>query len=244
MKHIQPTTLTTKIMMTMMKTEQQTKILTLGHPGMGTGEMEPFDQIFQQGRLTTVADIKEDKIDALVIWGGADISPSIYNEHASQSCGAGEVLSRRDIIEFNLVKAAIDKNIPIIGICRGAQLLCAMSGGRLIQHVSGHTGGNHSITTNDGRTYMTSSVHHQMMYPFDVEHEMIAWSTDKRSKVYVNQHDENDARMLEPNTIEPEIVYFPKIQGLAIQGHPEFMDERCDFVQYCIELVNKYLLGK
>lgn len=221
----------------------ETKVLTLGHCGMGTGEVEPFDQIFQQGLLVYPEDITAGKIDALVIWGGADISPSIYNEHASQSCGATEVLSRRDRVEFSLVKSAIDSNIPIIGICRGAQLLCAMAGGRLIQHVSGHTGGNHSITTNDGRTYMTSSVHHQMMYPFDVEHEMIAWSTDKRSRVYVNQNDDNDTRMMESVTPEPEIVYFPKIRGLAIQGHPEFMDERCDFVQYCMELVNNYLLG-
>lgn len=221
----------------------ETKVLTLGHCGMGTGEVEPFDQIFQQGLLVYPEDITAGKIDALVIWGGADISPSIYNEHASQSCGATEVLSRRDRVEFSLVKSAIDSNIPIIGICRGAQLLCAMAGGRLIQHVSGHTGGNHSITTNDGRTYMTSSVHHQMMYPFDVEHEMIAWSTDKRSRVYVNQNDDNDTRMMESVTPEPEIVYFPKIRGLAIQGHPEFMDERCDFVQYCRELVNNYLLG-
>lgn len=221
----------------------ETKVLTLGHCGMGTGEVEPFDQIFQQGLLVYPEDITAGKIDALVIWGGADISPSIYNEIASQSCGATEVLSRRDRVEFSLVKSAIDSNVPIIGICRGAQLLCAMAGGRLIQHVSGHTGGNHSITTNDGRTYMTSSVHHQMMYPFDVEHEMIAWSTDKRSRVYVNQNDDNDIRMMESVTPEPEIVYFPKIRGLAIQGHPEFMDERCDFVQYCRELVNNYLLG-
>lgn len=221
---------------------EEAKVLVLGHPGMGTGEVEPFNQIFKGGLKCTVADIHGGKVDAVVVWGGADISPTIYKEEAAMACGATETLSFRDTIEVGLCMAAIEKGVPIIGICRGAQLLCAVAGGRLLQHVSGHAGRNHSITTNDGRNYQTSSVHHQMMYPFDVEHEMIAWSTDKLSRVYTNSNNENDAYMMEPSTIEPEIVYFPKIRGLAIQGHPEFMDERCDFVQYCLELVSKYLI--
>lgn len=228
-----------------------TKVLTLGHVGVGTGEVEPFNAIFDIGALVKPSDILEGKVDALIIWGGGDISPTIYNEPLGPRTGAGIELSIRDKLEVAACKAAIQMDIPIIGICRGAQLLCALAGGKLIQDVQGHAGSDHKIDTNTGEQYVTSSVHHQMMYPWDVEHELIAWSTHSHSHSYVGV---NPAKMQnipivdevwgpnQPDYIEPEIVYFPTIRGLAIQGHPEFMRPTDPFVRYCLELVEEYLL--
>ncbi len=227
------------------------KVLTLGHVGMGTGEVAPFDALYENGLLVTPDDIKAGKIDALIIWGGGDISPTIYNEPLGPRTGAGIELSHRDRVEVEACRAAIEMNIPIIGICRGAQLLCALAGGKLVQDVSGHAGSDHSIDTNKGHRWVTSSVHHQMMYPWDIEHELIAWSTENRSRDYLGV----DARRMQnilsvdevwggdqPDYIEPEIVYFPKIKGLAIQGHPEFMRPNDPFVKYCLILVQEYLM--
>lgn len=216
-----------------MKTAQ--KILTLGHVGMGTGTVKPFDALFNRGVQITANEIYDGAIDCLVIWGGADISPSLYNEPVGPNTGATERLSYRDQVEKDACDAAIAMGVPIIGVCRGAQLLCAIAGGTLVQDVQGHCNGNHSMTTKDGRTISTSSVHHQMLYPWAVEHELIAWSTERHSKTYIDKEDA-------ANHPEPEIVYFPAIKGLAIQGHPEFMSTTSEFVHYCNSLVTEYLL--
>lgn len=218
------------------------KVLTLGHVGIGTGTHEPFDQRYPASQLVSVEDITlGDGIDALVIWGGGDISPSLYNSGVAKWCGASDQLSRNDRIESAAIAGAITRGIPIIGVCRGAQLCCAMAGGKLIQHVDGHAGGNHEITTDNGEKYMTSSVHHQMMYPWDVEHDLVAWSSQRRSRVY--QTDLTDYDDVASQKVEPEIVWFPKIKALAIQGHPEFMRENDPFVAYCMTLVDRFILS-
>jgi gamma-glutamyl-gamma-aminobutyrate hydrolase PuuD len=136
-----------------------------------------------------------------------------------------------------LLERAIEEKIPILGICRGAQLACAAAGGILIQHVDGHAR-SHSIKTSDGKEMVTSSLHHQMMFPWEVEHELIAWASPSRSNNYVGITEEEAKHIPEKDGIyvEPEIVWFPKIKCLAIQGHPEFMDDKCLFNQYTKEL--------
>lgn len=210
--------------------EKKQKLLTLGFVPYGTGRREPFDTLFGAEKQVSPSDIMAGSVDALVIWGGEDISPSLYNEPVN-GAHAGPHLSTRDVVENSVCKAAIAKGIPIIGVCRGAQLLCALAGGKLFQHVTGHHG-SHRITTKDNVEYVTSSIHHQMMdvKPLPAEdYEMIAWSKESLAK-------EVDGE------IEPEIVYFKKIKGLAIQGHPEFMHPDCDFVAYTQKLVADYLL--
>lgn len=216
--------------------------MMLGHVGMGTGTFRPFDQSFKEGMLVTPTDIYAGKVDGLVIWGGADISPSIYGEPVGPKTGAGPELSYRDKIEVDAVNAAIKVGIPLIGVCRGAQLLCAMAGGKLVQDVQGHFG-DHAMLTNDGRTINTTSVHHQMMYPFllpDDKYDLIAWSAPALSRSYVGM-DVGRMKDFDGTILEPEIVYFHNINALCIQGHPEFDDQDSEFVRYCNDLVKEYL---
>lgn len=220
--------------------------LCLGHVGVGTGTHEPFDQVYPESKYVTAKDIHNGAdIDALVIWGGEDISPSIYGDKVSSATWADERPSIRDIREQSAIEECIARDIPIIGVCRGAQLVCAVAGGRLIQHVDNH-GYSHRLSTFDGRDdIITSSVHHQMMYPFDVDHQMIAWAHKPRSRgCYIVGDDTSDSSMETKD--EPEIVWFPKIKALAIQGHPEFHadPEHDPFVQYCMSLVRKFILNE
>lgn len=214
---------------------------TLGHVGLGTGEVEPFNMVFENGLLVTPQEISDGvPIDALVIWGGEDISPSLYGDTVSRFTGARDSLSYRDRVESQAVMAAQERSIPIIGVCRGAQLLCAVAGGRLIQHVENH-GWSHHISTFDNKKVVTSSCHHQMMFPFGVDHKIIAWSSKNISPCYINGSNLNDPEM--EGQVEPEIVWFPKIKGLAIQGHPEFHSdpENDPFVLYCMDLVRMFI---
>lgn len=225
-----------------------TRVTTLGHLGMGTGDWRPFDQVFSRGELTSPEEIKKGaEIDALIIWGGEDISPSLYNDTPSDYTGASKLLSRRDQLEAAAFYEAVKRGIPVIGICRGAQLVCALSGGRLIQHVNNH-GVTHPMKTVDGRVLDTSSMHHQMMFPYDLpeaSYELLAWAHPARSTKYLVSADNHEERGMELRE-EPEVVWFPLSKSLAIQGHPEFhrSPEKDPFVQYCMELTRKYILGK
>ena len=189
----------------------------------------------------------------LILWGGGDISPSLYGQHPSTRTGALDSLSSKDEIEVRLATAAIKQGIPVIGICRGAQMMCALAGGKLIQDVDGHLG-NHKIVTDNGKILTTTSLHHQMMYPWEVaNYHLIAWTHTNRSKEYIEgtsikTKEEGDVVVgfpsrIDPMYYEPEIVYFPQVKALCIQGHPEFiMNEEHEFILYCKDLIKQYLL--
>ncbi|MGG6268322.1 gamma-glutamyl-gamma-aminobutyrate hydrolase family protein [Leptolyngbya sp. AN03gr2] len=72
-------------------------------------------------------------LDGLILSGGGDIHPIHYNgEDHPTVYGIDE---ERDIFEITLAKLALIKEIPVLGICRGMQVLTVASGGNLIQHV-------------------------------------------------------------------------------------------------------------
>ncbi len=81
-----------------------------------------------------------DRIDGMVFAGGSDVDPALYGEvpHPTTS-----VKPERDKAEMMLLRAALDRDLPVLGVCRGLQLMTVLYGGRLHQHlpdVLGHTG--------------------------------------------------------------------------------------------------------
>jgi hypothetical protein len=59
-----------------------------------------------------------------------------------------------------------------------------------------------------------------MVYPYDIEHEVLATVVNNLSNRYAGINKEEEATIKEK--LEPEVVYFPKIKGIGIQGHPEW----------------------
>jgi putative glutamine amidotransferase len=173
--------------------------------------------------------------DCLVVWGGSDISPTLYRRPVSSRTGASHKPSMRDAIEWAMMKRAKELGIPIIGICRGAQMLCALAGGWLIQDTTGH-GSSHDVITNDKQIIKVSSLHHQMLYPFEVDHIMVAHSKHPLSEYYLDVDEEVSI------PVEPEFVYFPKEKGIAIQWHPEFMSLDCQANEYVQGKIKEFIL--
>jgi gamma-glutamyl-gamma-aminobutyrate hydrolase PuuD len=165
-------------------------------------------------------------------WGGEDIWPGFYGQTAIHTDSTTK--SRRDFQEQEIYKACLAKGIPMLGICRGAQFLCAMSGGELYQDVGHGHSGSHEIQTKDGPLIVTST-HHQMMSPQKVKHDLIGWC-DNRCNSYFKEELE------EKPEVDYEIVYFPHTQALCIQGHPEYLSPSHAFYQYTHKLINQYLL--
>ncbi len=89
---------------------------------------------------TEVADRILDGIDGLVITGGRDVNPESYGRQRHPA--TDESMGERDAWEFALLSAALQRGMPVLGICRGAQVLNVALGGTLHQHlpdVLGHT---------------------------------------------------------------------------------------------------------
>lgn len=209
----------------------------------------PFTDMFDVVQPAYIPDDLQITNGCLVLWGGEDISPAIYGQKPCSRVSATTTLSSRDQLELALAGRAIKLGIPIIGICRGAQLMCALAGGKLIQDVSGH-GATHTIMTDKGKLLLTTSVHHQMMYPWNTEFKMIAWCDPPRSKHYMGPPDNEQDTFVTfpagvvPSRQEPEIVYFDRVKALCIQGHPEFIhNEKHEFVIYCQQLIEEYLIA-
>jgi gamma-glutamyl-gamma-aminobutyrate hydrolase PuuD len=82
-----------------------------------------------------------DRIDGLVLTGGADVDPARYGEVPAERTSAPRV--QRDEWEIALAQAALRRDIPLLAICRGLQILNVALGGSLHQHlpdVTGHEG--------------------------------------------------------------------------------------------------------
>lgn len=77
-----------------------------------------------------------DALDGVVLQGGADISPLAYGEEPRDPDWAGDPV--RDRFEIELVRACVDAAKPVLGICRGAQLINVALGGSLHQDIPGH----------------------------------------------------------------------------------------------------------
>lgn len=71
------------------------------------------------------------RLDVLVMTGGEDLDPARYGEPASPKLGA--VNAKRDSFDFRLLEAARRRRLPVVGICRGCQLLNVAFGGSLWQ---------------------------------------------------------------------------------------------------------------
>ncbi len=118
-------------------------------------------------------------IDGLLLSGGGDVQPQLFAEEPVAQLGT--VFPERDAQELELVKLAMTSAKPILGICRGCQLLNIALGGNIYQHLSpdeayvqhdqrspGHYAGHTVLLANGsklaglwGDTIMTNSFHHQ-----------------------------------------------------------------------------------
>jgi putative glutamine amidotransferase len=114
------------------------------------------------GRVAQEAEIKrlsykEDnakelkKCDGLILSGGGDVHPKFYGrEDFLKILDKKEINMERDEFEFKLVREALKKGIPVLGICRGLQVFNVAMGGSLLPDLDSEGHKNHSVTK-DGR---------------------------------------------------------------------------------------------
>ena len=100
--------------------------------------------------LTRDADVEGilARLDGLILSGGADVEPDRYGHHADENLGAIE--PDRDEWELALFREARRLEMPILAVCRGAQLANVFYGGTLNQHIELDEGAGHPQWDTDG----------------------------------------------------------------------------------------------
>lgn len=158
--------------------------------------------------------------DAIVFTGGADIDPGLYGQERLPDTFTNPV---RDQIETRLFQTMQKDrpDIPMIGICRGGQLLNVLAGGSLFQDVDNH-GTDHAYTLLDTsgnivREAKTTSCHHQMMQP--TQEGMVLGFCSVAS---FKKTDKKVLSTKEELEVDPEIIWYPKKGIYCFQGHPEW----------------------
>lgn len=192
-----------------------------------------FDEIEHANAAAKFADVKINPV-VHIEWGGADLDPSFYGMERSVKCGFSDRMLDEESIAR--IQTAINEGIPVIGICRGAQILNVVNGGVLVQHIDGHTK-QHTIDLFNLEGILThtsvkvTSTHHQMMVAHKDGHII---GKDPRPTTGVHWENVNEPYEYKYVT---EVVYYPKTKSLCIQPHPEWMDQESAFVQWINDFI-------
>ena len=170
-------------------------------------------------------------IDKLVLAGGQNVAPEFYGE--VETIQSSDYNRERDAFEIALINEAIKQNKPIVGVCRGMQLVNVVLGGSLNQQIQNHwqdkamTQTSHDVLISKhspldliyGRKAHVNSFHRQSIKQLAPQLEVIAKSLDD-------------------HIIEALQSTDPNLRFLGVQWHPDFMynvrDEDLAFFRYAV----------
>jgi len=167
--------------------------------------------------------------DGLLLSGGVDISPLLFNEEPILPLG--HITPERDIFELEITRQAMEKNMPIYGICRGMQLLNAACGGTVIQDIYDFFKTKLKHTQNAPSYYASHTI--------DISKDSLLFSIVGKDMMTVNSFHHQAAGENGKNIIKtafskdgvPEALeHLKKDFFLGVQWHPELMYEK-DSVQ-------------
>jgi gamma-glutamyl-gamma-aminobutyrate hydrolase PuuD len=194
-------------------------------------EAGPFAKMF--ARAKCYQSDTPDGADLVVFAGGEDVDPALYGEKAHPStCFSTE----RDKQDIELYKFCESRGIPMFGVCRGAQFLHVMNGGKLFQDVNNHNSA-HTMYDRIGKELLqrVSSVHHQMVRQNVIGGMEIIATSSIASKRWMN-----DKEFIEGSVSDVEAFWYRDTCCLGIQGHPEYAGYN-HFTQWSLMQLDHYL---
>ena len=164
-----------------------------------------------------------DRISGLVVTGGAfDIPPEAYGDTARE--GLGELKPGRTAFETALLKGALARNLPVLGVCGGMQLLNVVLGGTLFQDIGREVAGAKEHAQAHDRT--------QPQHPVDVKDGTLLAEAVGRGQLMVNSTHHQAVRTCAPGAVVSALAPDGVVEAiestthafaLGVQWHPELM---------------------
>lgn len=163
--------------------------------------------------------------DGFLFSGGPDIHPFLLREETHMHCG--NVSMARDTMELSLLKIAMEDKKPILGICRGAQIINVGLGGNIYQDIPSQTESRFPIAHKQPYSCCLPSHH------VDVSKDTLLYGiTDGKPEIPVNSSHHQSVRRIAPGLIASgyapdgiiealEMPDYPYLLG--VQWHPEYM---------------------
>ena len=159
-----------------------------------------------------------DVVDGLILAGGRDVDPATYG--AEPDPATDEPHNVRDAFEIALARRAMERDIPLLGVCRGMQLMNVARGGTLVQDLPAHLGHRRTIGTFDGNDH-----------PVRLEPgSLAARVTGEQEHGTLSHHHQGIERVGDGLTVSgwsaddelPEALEDPNLDfALGVQWHPE-----------------------
>ena len=187
--------------------------------------------------------------DLVCFTGGTDVNPAMYGQNRHPYTHSPDI--GRDQFEQDLYRNCQKRDIPMVGICRGAQFLTVMNGGKLFQHVNFHNTSHDALVrlpARDGEeeeqaeSMVVTSSHHQMMDLRGVKNvDIIGWCP-RRSDTY--ETGEGIQRKENWPEFDVEIAYFRRTRSLCHQPHPEWMSKDAPYRKFFFTTVREMMEGK
>jgi putative glutamine amidotransferase len=163
-----------------------------------------------------------DHIDALVVTGGAfDVDPALYGDASRH--GTVKLKENRTRAELALTLGALDRNMPVLGICGGQQLLAVALGGTLIQHIPD--------TIQDALAHEQPNPRHEPGHTVSIVAGTLLHRIVGAAEMRVNSAHHQAVRDAGPHAVVNAVAADAVIEGvedaryrfcLGVQWHPEF----------------------
>lgn len=162
-----------------------------------------------------------DSLDGIILSGGFDVNPIYYGEEPSKYVGF--TYTPRDLCELFIVKAAIEKDMPILGISRGQQIMTVAFGGKLYQDISEN---ENSYVNHMQRASINDIGHYVDIVPGTKLYKIF-----DNERLLVNSFHHQAAKAVPPNFIVSatssdgivEAIEHKTKPIMAVQWHPEIM---------------------
>ena len=153
------------------------------------------------------------EVDGLLLPGGWDVDPSFYGEKRDEK--VGETDPELDETELAMFRQARERELPVLGICRGQQVINVAMGGSLVQHLEGHEVRAH------GRSHLAHTI--------EVTPSSELGRAAGEDKIRVNSLHHQAVRSLAPGLHQTAQGQDGIVEGLesddglivAVQCHPE-----------------------
>lgn len=197
------------------------------------GEEKQFAEMFIKSHCYRAK--SPESADIVVFGGGVDVNPILYNENRHPYTSTH---SRRDEEDIKLYELCLSEGIPMLGICRGAQFLHVMNGGKLYQDIDGHQG-PHAMwdVINRAPIGRVSSVHHQSVRKVAGDGMEVLADTRISKTRWLNDKDKEEG-----TGFDIEAFFYPDTCCLGFQGHPEYRGYSA-YTLWCLKRIEEYLVS-